>query len=238
MKKLFPKPGIIPAIDLDLHDAKTLIKKLENSRENISGLKIGSILVMNHGLPKVLKSLNTNIPIILDMQKGGTDIPNMVNNQIKIAASNGITAIIGAPLGAGSNQSPAGTFETFVNSCNNNDIIPIIVLEMTQPGASYFLRKNASEELAELVCKFNVPHVVAPATKPERIELYRSIFSKNAKEIEIISPGVGPQKTGNVVEDCSNALLHGADHLVVGRAIYQAKEPNSIIEQIVSKAFK
>ncbi len=115
-----------------------------------------------------------------------------------------------------------GTTEAMVEECIAIGVEPVLVLEMTQPGATYFLREGASEDLAKLGKELGVNYFVAPATRPERIEVYRKILGDG---VEIISTGVGPQKTGDPVEDAVNAVKAGADHLVIGRALMNADNP-------------
>lgn len=234
MVSLGKTPGIMPALDVDLPAARKLVASLQGVKGSITGLKIGSLLVMKHGLSEVCKSLDSGIPLVLDMQKHGTDIPNIIGRQVELAAEEGIAAYIGSPLGAGatSDEQTSGSLEMFVSSCKAAEILPIVVLEMTQPGSTYFLRPNACEDLASIICDLGVEHVVAPATRPERIEVYRNIFAKNGCAIEVISPGVGPQKTGDPIKDAVEAVKCGADHLVIGRAIYTSPDPESIVRDV------
>jgi orotidine-5'-phosphate decarboxylase len=235
MEKLIPPPAVMPALDMaSLEKAKILATRLANVSKMIAGFKIGSLLVMENGLPEVCRELGTTIPLILDMQKHGTDVPSVVEEQIEIVARHGIKFCIGAPLGAGSclPESREGTLETFVSACQKNKIHPVILLEMTQPGANRFLANGACEDLARLVCDLEVSYVVAPANKPDRIKMYRSIFLSKGAQIQIISPGVGPQKTGNAVDDAASAVSAGADYLVVGRAIYAADDPRDAVLKI------
>jgi len=57
---------------------------------------------------------------------------------------------------------------------------------------------------------------VAPATRPERIKLIRSIIGERI----IISPGIGAQGGS-----AGAAMQAGADYLIVGRSIYAAEDP-------------
>jgi orotidine-5'-phosphate decarboxylase len=70
--------------------------------------------------------------------------------------------------------------------------------------------------MARMAVEAGASGVVAPATRPERIKLIRSIIGERI----IISPGVGAQG-GSAGE----ALQAGADYLIVGRSIYEAEDP-------------
>ena len=229
-------PGIVPAIDMPLGKALPYIAKLQGLSKLITGLKLGSDIIDVHGFNTtalVLEELENELPIILDLQKRGNDVPFMVKRQVNTAAEYGIGTYIGHPIGSGSNDGPEekdwGTLQAFVRYSQQSNIDPIVVLELTPPGSSYFLGDEASEELARVSKELGVKYFVAPATRPERIGVYREILGD---ECEIISPGTGPQKTGDVVADAVNAIKAGADHLVIGRGIYQAKDPFETVERV------
>lgn len=66
--------------------------------------------------------------------------------------------------------------------------------------------------------------IVAPATKTNVLKMIRKDFPNKV----IISPGVGVQG-GRFGE----ALCHGADYEIIGRSIYNSKDPVSAIEEII-----
>lgn len=235
-------PGIVPALDTSLGRAIIYIDRLSGLKDEITGLKIGSDIIDNYGyhITKCLfDDIGINYDLIIDMQKRATDIPDQIKKQTRDAKIFGGKAYIGSPLGSGSSEGltekEIGSLEAFVNSCKEYGMDPIVVLEMTQPGATYFVREGACEELAKISMKLGVKYFVAPATRPHRIEVYRSIIGS---EGEIFSPGSGPQKTGNVVEDAVEAIKAGADHLVIGRGLLEADDPVEIGKRIYEAVLK
>lgn len=232
MKDLGPSPSIIPALDVTLDQARALVDTLRPARQHIAGYKVGSLLVMRNGLAEVVRSLSSDVPLILDMQKHGTDIPDIVERQVRLAAESGVAAVIGAPLGAGSHEMPSGSLETFAAVCKETGTLPIVVVEMSHPGADEFLHHDASVHLAERLVQLEVGHVVAPATKPKSIRRVTEVFESGGIPVRVVSPGVGPQKTGNAPEDARNAVLSGADYIVVGRAIYNSEDPLKALTDI------
>ena len=86
---------------------------------------------------------------------------------------------------------------------------------MSHPGAELFMAPLA-ERMARLAAEVDATGVVAPATRPEKISLIRSIIGGRT----IISPGVGAQGGS-----AGAALEAGADYLIVGRSIYEAEDP-------------
>jgi len=222
-------PGIVPAIDMPLGKAIPYIQRLKGSEDFVTGLKIGSDIIDNYGFytaGHLLDDIENELPIILDLQKRGTDVPFMIKKQIGDAKRFGIAAYIGHPLGSGSNPDAVepgeyGTTEAFVKYCQDAEIEPIVVLELTPPGATRFHREGAAEDLARTCKDLGVNFFVAPATRPERIAVYREIIGPEGR---IISPGNGPQKTGNAEEDAKNAVRYGADDLVIGRALINSDD--------------
>jgi orotidine-5'-phosphate decarboxylase len=83
-----------------------------------------------------------------------------------------------------------------------------------------------AQDLAQLAVLVDAAGVVAPATRPERIRLVRSVIGDRT----IISPGVGIQG-GSALE----AILAGADYLIVGRSIIDADDPKENAESIISE---
>lgn len=223
-------PGIVPAIDMPLGKAIPYIQRLRGSEDFVTGLKIGSDIIDNYGFyttGHLLDDIENELPIILDMQKRGTDVPFMIKKQVGDAKKFGVAAYIGHPLGSGSNpdgleRGEYGTTEAFVKYCQDAGIEPIVVLELTPPGATRFHREGAAEDLARTCRDMGVNLYVAPATKPERIAVYREIIGPEGR---IISPGNGPQKTGDATADAKSAVEHGADDLVIGRALINSEDP-------------
>ena len=217
MKKFENIPAIIPSMDVGLEDLKRILSQISDLSSEIGGLKIGSLLVWKYGLQKIVNEIKAtcDFPIIFDAQKAGTDIPPMVEEQVRLASDMGVDALVAATLGAGSKS-----LESFIKTSFECNLVPIIVLEMTHPMANAFLKEDAGEEVLALSLKMGVENFVAPATNPKRIRLYRNLALKMGKTIKIMSPGVGPQGS-----DPDTAAKAGADFVIVGRAIYQAKEP-------------
>ncbi|MDM7912912.1 MAG: orotidine 5'-phosphate decarboxylase / HUMPS family protein, partial [Methanotrichaceae archaeon] len=96
--------------------------------------------------------------------------------------------------------------------------------EMSHPGAEAFMAPLA-EQLARLAVESGATGVVAPATRPERIKLIRSVIGEKI----IISPGAGAQ--GGSARD---ALLAGADYIILGRSVYEAADPRAAAERAIS----
>ncbi|MCD1295824.1 orotidine-5'-phosphate decarboxylase [Methanocella sp. CWC-04] len=90
-----------------------------------------------------------------------------------------------------------------------------VVTEMSHPGAIDFIQKHAMD-LVDVAIKNGASGIIAPATRPERL----SEIKRRSKDLKILSPGVGAQGG-----DARTTLDAGADFIIVGRSIYNAKDP-------------
>ena len=80
-----------------------------------------------------------------------------------------------------------------------------------------------AEELARNGVANGAVGYIAPATRPDRIRLIRSIVGDKL----ILTPGVGAQGGS-----ASAAIEAGADYVIVGRAIYDAEDPVAVARSI------
>ncbi len=217
-------PSIIPSMDVGIRDLRKIANAVCRLRLEIGGFKVGSLLAWRHGLPKIVNSIKAigDTPVIFDAQKAGTDIPTIVEDQVKLAADAGIDAFIAAPLGSGPKS-----LEAFVRTSLDCEIVPIIVLEMTHPMASAYLAADAGASILLQSLEMGVGCFVAPANNPGRITYYRDLARHNGKRIRIFSPGVGPQGGGP-----DTAVKAGADFVIIGRSIYEAPDPHAEVTRI------
>src|SRR3989344_692147 len=229
-------PGIVPALDTTLGKALSLAYELRDSKDKITFLKYGSFIMDPWGYKNSLphfQEVAPELPIVIDRHKGGTDIPEVVRNQVlEVKNYSNVVGMIAAPLGAGSYRDlndlkKIGTLEAFVDTCFEHPAItPIIVVEMSQPGALAFSEEKYADKLCKTCLDYNVKYIVAPATRPQRITNHKRIAHELNKEgIEIISPAVGPQKTGDPLKDAIDAVAAGTDHVVAGRSIFKHLNP-------------
>jgi orotidine-5'-phosphate decarboxylase len=105
--------------------------------------------------------------------------------------------------------------EACVESAHRNGGECYVVAEMSHPGAPEFFHGGIAERITEIAAGCGADGIIAPATRPERIQALRRIIGAK----KIYSPGVGAQGG-----DAS--LIAGiVDGIIVGRQIYQAEDP-------------
>jgi orotidine-5'-phosphate decarboxylase len=210
MKK---KTRLILALDVTSRErALSLAWQL---KDYFDAIKIGYPLILSAGLG-IVKEISATLPVIADLKLA--DIPN--TNQL----------ICQAVLGAGAGGIIAQAFPgkdsllACAKSAAEHRADLFVVTEMSHPGAELFMTPLA-ERMARLAVEADAAGVVAPATRPERIKLIRSIIGERI----IISPGVGAQ--GGFA---GAAMQAGANYLIVGRSIYAAEDPVASAKKLLA----
>ena len=210
MKK---KTRLILALDVITREqALSLAEKLCGY---FDAIKIGYPLILSAGLG-IVTEIATTLPVIADLKVA--DIPN--TNRL----------ICQAVLGAGACGIIAQAFPgkdsllACAKSAAEHGADLYVVTEMSHPGAELFMAPLA-EKMARLAVEVGAAGVVAPATRPDRIKLIRSIIGEKI----IISPGVGAQGGS-----AGAALLAGADYLIVGRSVYEAEDPLASAKKLLA----
>jgi orotidine-5'-phosphate decarboxylase len=185
-------------------------------KDRVDYVKVGYPLILAAGLD-IVGEISRIAPVIADLKIA--DIPStntLICEQVLEAGAAGIIAH--AFVGRDS-------LSACVDVAREGGALVFAVTEMSHPGAED-LMAPAAERLARMAADCGVDGVVAPATRPERIRLVRSIVGDRA----IISPGVGVQGGSP-----SAALKAGADSLIVGRSITDSPNPMASADAILKE---
>ena len=199
---------------LDVLDRDKALELTSVLKDRVDYVKVGYPLILAAGL-SVVGEISRIAPVIADLKIA--DIPNtntLICEQVLEAGAAGIIAH--AFVGRDS-------LSACVDVARECGTLVFAVTEMSHPGAEE-LMGPAAEGLARMAADCGVDGVVAPATRPERIRLIRSIVGDRA----IISPGVGVQGGSP-----SAALKAGADSLIVGRSITESPNPAASADAIL-----
>ena len=219
--KLFNRRyGIIPACDVkNFRKLKRLVEETCDI-DRIVGYKIGAILALKYGLQKTVGRIReiTDLPILYDHQKGGTDIPEISSGTfLSICKDAQVDAIIIFPL------SGVETLKAIVTRCKEIGLVPMVGGEMTHRGyiktEGGYLSVNAPERIYEDAGNLGVKHFIIPGTKIEGIKKYRSMLAKIVDNPEFLFPGIGKGQGGDIVS-AFNATRPYASYAIVGRGIY------------------
>lgn len=201
---LTAKSRLIIALDVtDRAQALSISEKLGSA---VDAIKINYPLVLASGLD-IIGDIKKYANVIADFKVA--DIPNTNTLICQETFSAGADAIICQGfVGQDSVKACVDVADRF-----KGDVF--VVTEMSHPGAVDFLQPHAFE-LVEIAISSGASGIIAPATRPERLAEIR----RRAGDLKILSPGVGAQGG-----DARKAIEAGADFVIVGRSIYNAKDP-------------
>jgi len=199
---------------LDVTDRKQALSLVGRLSPYFDAIKIGYPLILAAGLG-VVKEVADLAPVIADLKVA--DIPNTNRLICQAAFQAGASGVIAQAFPGKDSLLACAD----VAAEHGADLY--VVTEMSHPGAEMFMAPQA-ESMARLAAEVGAAGVVAPATRPERIRLIRSIIGERI----IISPGVGAQGGS-----AGAALEAGADYIIVGRSIYGAEDPEAAAKRLL-----
>lgn len=213
--------SVIVSCDVkSLKELENLIRST-NDVEKIGGYKVGPLLTIPFGLRNVSKIIRdySDLPIIYDHQKGGTDIPELGEDFVDVTVSSGADAIILFPM------SGPNTEKAWIEACNNKDVCVIVGGEMTHQGYKTseggYISDEALDRIYTLAAELGVTNYVVPGNRVDRIKHYLSLLESKADRIELFSPGLITQ--GGSITDAARAAGKRW-HAIVGRYIYRAED--------------
>jgi orotidine-5'-phosphate decarboxylase len=217
MRKLIENNRIIHALDIkDLDRALEIAKMVQGY---VDAIKVSQLFVLRNSLKAISKLRETvNVPILTCFKTA--DIPEISKEMIQEiidAGADGVTVhgFVGRDV-----------VKECVKVANQHDAYVFVITEMSHPGALDFMQKSGIK-IAKMAKELNARGIVAPATRPNRVRLYRNIVGN---DMLIICPGVGVQ--GGKLGD---AILQGANFEIIGRSIYTAEDPRHVASTLCSQ---
>ena len=237
-KQLMSKDKIIVALDVEtVREARDIIGEIGGE---VGAFKIGLQLFTAAGASFVREVVSENIKIFLDVKF--YDIPNPVAKASVEVARLGVWMFNVHALGGG--EMMRRTVENVREICakENLQTPKIIGVTVLTSSNQETLREVGIEKeidsqvvnLARLTAKCGLDGVVA---SPLEVETIRSNIDK--PNFLIVTPGIRPGFATNDdqkrVMTPKEAVLSGADHLVIGRPITQAKDKLSAVRMILEE---
>ncbi len=212
MKKIGFERGLVLA--LDETDRRKSMDIVNSVGKYVDAIKLNWPIILAQG-PQVITEISNHFKVICDFKI--SDVPHtnamITSAAVKLGASGLI--VHGFP--------GRDSVEACINSARGASVY--LVTEMSNPGASEINVKFA-DRIAEMAVTLKVDGIVAPATRPKRIKHLRGIVGR----IPILTPGVGPQGGS-----AKTAIQSGSDALIVGRTIYEAKDPLEAVSNLLAE---
>ncbi len=219
---------------LDTPDLQEAIKTVSRLKEHVNTFKIGHALTLPHGLEVIdrLKDAGAG-RIFLDLKFH--DIPNSVALAVAEAAkhkvwmmtlhiSGGpamITAAVEEAKSAGDSSRPLLIGVSVLTSLDQRVLTDHMGVQRTI--------EDHMVHLSRLAMEFDMDGVVCSA---QEVKVIREAVGSRGV---IVTPGIRLPNTDTHdqvrVGDAGSALAHGADYLVIGRALTSSPDPENTLEQ-------
>lgn len=214
--------GVIPACDVTtLEDFKVLIEQT-CSIEGIVGYKVGCTLALSYGLPRLtaIVAEQTDLPVIYDHQKAGTDIPYTGDKFAEVCSKADVKAVIIFPMAGPASE------KAFIDAIFQKGLVPWVGGEMTHEkylrSEGGFIDDDAPEEMYKIGAGCDVEYFVVPGNKPDVIAKYNAFISKMVKAPKFCMPGIGSQ--GGEIRKSFDALKDKEAYAIIGSAIYKSRD--------------
>lgn len=232
-------------VALDVPTAAEAREIIANLRGEVGAFKIGLQLFTAAGAPFVRETVDSGIKVFLDLKFH--DIPNTVARASIEAARLGVWMFNVHALGGA--EMMRRTAEEVRETCEKENlsqpkIIGVTVLTSSneQTLREIGIESDAESQvlkLTELAEENGLDGVVA---SPREVQIIRQKIEN--KDFLVVVPGVRPQvqNLNSVASDDqkrvmtpAEAIMAGADYLVIGRPILQAENPVSAVRQILAE---
>jgi orotidine-5'-phosphate decarboxylase len=229
-----PKDKIIFALDVPTADqARSLVEELGDL---ISFYKLGLELLMAGGMETLLQELVKTKRVFVDLKLPG-DIPTTVERTVNLASRAGVTfltlsnsvtpdTIAAALRGRGGEAFPKLLYVSFLSSLDRVDFAEQYGKDPTEFES--FLQRRSDAALDAGADGFIV--------SGKEIALLRKRYGK---KVTLVSPGIRPSgiPTDDHKRSCtpSEAIQLGADFLVIGRPIRDAKNRRAAASAIIDE---
>lgn len=215
---------LIIALDLkDENKIKNMVGVFKNKKVKF---KIGLIAFTKFGPSLVKKLIKNNIDVFLDLKL--YDIPNTMLETSKVIAELGCWAFT-VHIKAGK-ENLKNLKEELVKFCKEKKIKVPLVLGVTE------LTSNCAEvedvlKLTEIAYFSNLDGVIASAKEVKFIK-------EKFKNLKVITPGIRPLNYNSYdqkrITTAKEAFSLGADYIVVGRPIIEARDYFKAVRDIFS----
>ncbi len=228
--------GVIPACDVSsLKQLKELVQ-LTCEVDGVVGYKVGFSLALRYGLKRVVETVReySDLPVVYDHQKAGTDIPRMAEGFAEVCSEASLDGVIIFPLAG------PETLKSFVEELVKHGLKPFVGAEMTHPkylgSEGGFIIDEALERIYVVAAELGVDCFVVPGNKPGRISFYVKLLSGIVKKPVFCLPGIGKQ--GGDIVSAFKSTVNFPSYAIIGSAIYGAENIKEAAENFCMEALR
>ncbi len=228
------KHGVIVSCDVKTIDELRNLAKETCSVKGVVGYKIGFILGLNFSLRDVVLEIKdaTDLPVIYDHQKAGTDIPQMGSEFAAVMKQAGVDSAIIFPHAGPKTQ------EAFVKALIEQGIVPMVGGEMSHEGYlakdGGYIADDSPEKMYVNGADAGAKFFIVPGNKPESIKKYSGPLSRFNPNF--CMPGIGRQ--GGDIEAAFRACSGFPAYAIIGASIYNAASINEAAKKFCVEAMK
>jgi len=215
---------IVLAFDAEVEgDYEIYIKIIEKIKESLVGIKIGYPTILNFGLDKIEQTITKyrkeGITFIADVKL--SDVGHINLRIAKILFKRKFDAVIAHGF-----VGFEGALDELRKAVEEERKAMFIVATMSHKAASVIMDKVLEDTLRESL-RAKPDGFIVPATRPEIIKKVKQLLPRDFNGI-LLSPGVGAQGAAY-----GSAIREGADFEIIGRAIYNAVDPEKEVRNII-----
>lgn len=228
--------GVVVACDVGTLQELERLTELTSEVEGIVGYKIGFSLGLKYGLKNVTDIIKnfTDLPVIYDHQKAGTDIPKMGSVFAATCKEGGVKGVILFP------QAGPETEEAFIDALLSEGLVPFIGGEMTHPKYlerdGGFILNEGPEKMYLHGASKGAEYFIVPGNKPKRIEYYSRLLKSKISKPKICMPGIGRQ--GGDIKSAFQATEGLPAYAIIGSGIYKAQDMRKAAIEYCNRALE
>ncbi|MDP9000308.1 MAG: orotidine-5'-phosphate decarboxylase [Myxococcota bacterium] len=230
-----PQPHERIIVALDVPTSREALHLVDEIGDLVTFYKVGLELLMGGGMEALLRTLVQRKRVFVDL-KLPNDIPTTVSNAVRVASELGVkfltlshsvsdVTIRAAIQGRGERSDPKLLLVPVLSSLDKNDFARETGLDASQFGSDLVRRATGAKQAG--VDGFII-------SGPE-IGLLRATFPG----VTLVSPAIRPAgtPTDDHKRSCSpgEAIRLGADYIVVGRPIRDAKDRRDAAKRIIDE---
>ena len=228
--------GIIPALDVDDLDRMRRIVEATAPVEGVVGYKLGAVVALRHGLSRAIAVVReiSDLPVLYDHQKAGTDIPSMSDGFTKVCRDAGADGLVLFPLAG------REAVRQFARRTMARGMTPLVGGELPYPEYRArhggFVHDGALSRILEEATSVGVDHVIVPANDPKNIRRQIRMVRRHVEAPWVFLPGIGA--LGGGIDEAFAAADGCRRYAIIGRAILRARRPATMAKRFAEEAMK